>query len=406
MTLTFDYERLAERYKRSPAEIKSKVESYAADIKRELADFYKPDVIDGEVEKIVANNLSSLFQLKGIDYAKEQHEKGNIKKANVIVLGVSPSEDRNSYEKWLAREAYKSDPNGAIAAKKVRVQKRDDGSSYPVALDSKATITRKNSDGTVTEEPNPNYGKDIPNAYKVNVPMIVAAYVNVKDGKESSEPCEDFVMGSMNWDKELENQPYVGKKSTVYGRLNGQYFSISKDAYEGKDAYEKAYDVAARVLPNTEYWMDLAAIAEQPIVDVVNGKRKNIYTKFATKGTVQKVDVREMKSQWNNSKYYKGYVRIGDVDVVDGINLSTTYAPLVADLDDGNNNPNQVTENDEVIVFGCKKSFAKKDDNGNFIKDADGNNEMIPYYELWGVIKAYDDEKDKVLQRLREKGLL
>lgn len=406
--MTFDYEKLAERYKRSPAEIKVKVEHYASKIKEELKEFYKPDVIDAEVEKIVANNLSGLFQLKGLDYAKDQFERGNgVRKSNVIILGVSPAEDRNSYDKWLAREAYKMDPNGALAAKKVRLQKKDDGTSYPVALDSKATITRKNSDGSVIEEPNPNYGKDIPSNYKVSIPMIIAANVTMKDGKEVSDPCETFTMASMPYDrKEMENFPQVGKKSTVYGRVNGQYFSIGKDAYEGSDVYEKAYDVANRVLPSTEYWMDLAAIAEQPIVDVVDGKRKNIYTKFATKGTVQKVSVDE-KTAYDGSKYFKASVRIGDVDVVDGIRLSTSYQPVVNDIDDGHTNDStKITDNDEVIVFGCKKSYAKRNDDGSYVKDADGNTVMMPTYELWGIIKAFNAEHDAVLERLRAKGLL
>lgn len=398
--MAFDYEKLAERYKKSPAEVKGKVDAYAESVKNELKDFYSADKIDAEVEKIVVGNISNLFQLSGLEYAKDQYVNGNIKKANVIILGVSPADDRNSYEKWKAREAYKVDPNGALAAKKVRLQKREDGTSYAVALDSNPMITRKDKDGVVTEEPNPNYGKDIPDAMKVSIPMIIAGWVSVKDGKEVVESVEEFKMSSMGWDKDIVNKPDTGKKSTVYGRVNGQYFTVSKDAYEGSEVYEKAYDVAMRVLPTTDIWMDLSALNEQPVVEKVDGKNKTIYTKFATKATIQKCEIQDLKSQYNGRKYQKAKIRVGDVDVMNGINMGTSYEPVVAYVSE------HVCENDEVIVLGCKKSFAKKDDQGKYVKDENGDNVMLPFYELWGVIKSFDSEHDKVIARLKEKGLL
>lgn len=395
--MTFDYDKIAERYKKTPAEVKAKVEAYAAKVKAELADFYKPDVIDAEVEKIVVGNISNLFQLSGLEYAKDQYERGNIKKANVIVLGVSPSEDRNSYEKWLAREAYKADPNGALVAKKVRLQKTESGKEYPVPLDSRPTITRKDENGVAVEVENPDFGKDLPEILKVSVPTIVCGWI---PNKGDVEAVEDFYMGTMAWDNDLKNQPDIGKKSTIYGRINGKYLTIFKDAYEGSEVYEKAYDVAMRVLPSTDIWMDLSVLNDMPIQEVVDGKRKSLYTKFAVKGTVQKCDVKPMKSQYTGRSYHKAELRIGDSEVVSGIKLGSTYAPLTAYIDEN------VVENDEVIVLGVKKSFAKKDDQGNYVKDADGNSVMLPYYEMWGCIKAFSSDHDKVIARLKEKGLI
>jgi hypothetical protein len=59
-----------------------------------------------------------------------------------------------------------------------------------------------------------------------------------------------------------------------------------------------------------------------------------------------------------------------------------------------------------VIVFGCKKSFVKKNDKGEALKDESGNDVKIGYYELWGVVKQFDQEHDAVLAALRAKGLI
>ena len=144
--------------------------------------------------------------------------------------------------------------------------------------------------------------------------------------------------------------------------------------------------------------MDLIDVEAVPVVDVVDGNRKNIYTKFATKGTVQKVSVDE-KTGYDGSKYFKASVRIGDTDVINGINLGTTYENVVTYVSDN------IQSNDEVIVVGCKKSFAKKEGD-KFVLDPDGNRIMIPYYELWGIIKEFNGEQDAMLERLRAKGLI
>jgi 2-phospho-L-lactate transferase/gluconeogenesis factor (CofD/UPF0052 family) len=185
----------------------------------------------------------------------------------------------------------------------------------------------------------------------------------------------------------------------VYCKLNGQYLTINKDAYEGSEIYTKAYDVAARVLPTTEFWVDLAAINEQPIYEMVDGKQKAIYTKFATKGQVQRVEIQDLKSKSGNP-YQKAKLRIGDVDVMNGINLGTSYSPVVAYISE------HVTKDDEVIVFGCKKSFTPKDKDGKDEVDPDGNKVKRAYYELWGVLRSFDSAHDKMVQRLKDRGLI
>lgn len=386
--MTFDYSNIAKKLKKDDvADVQAKVDKYAANIKQELSDIVPADVLDATVEDVVLKNLFKVFKLSGLAYAKDQAEKGNISVANVIVLGVSPSEDRNSYKKWQAtQEEWKKDPKSAIKNGLVREAISKAGNTYAIALDNEPT--KKDRDGV--EVPNPNYQKDIPDSLKVNVPMIIASL----DGESK----EEFIMGSMSWDRDIVNKPDVGKKSTVYGRINNERFTIYKDAYEGNEIYQKAYDVAARVLPTSELWMDLIDVEAVPVVDVVDGKRKNIYTKFATKGTVQKVSVDE-KTGYDGSKYFKASVRIGDVDVINGINLGTTYENVVAYVSDN------IQSNDEVIVVGCKKSFAKKEGD-KFVLDPEDNRIMIPYYELWGIIKEFNGEQDAMLERLRAKGLI
>lgn len=389
--MTFDYANIAKKLKKDDvADVKAKVDKYAAEVKKELVDFYAPDKIDAEVEKVVLKNLNKVFKLSGLAYAKDQAEKGNLSVANVIVLGVSPAEDRNSYKKWLATEEWRRDPKGAVKAGKVREAISKAGNTYAIALDNEPTIETKDKDGNIIRKENPNYGKDIPDSLKVNIPMIIASL----DGQAK----EEFIMGSMSWDRDVVNKPDIGKKSTVYGRINNDRFAISKDAYEGDEIYQKAYDVAARVLPSTDLWMNLVDVEAVPVVEMVDGQRKNVYTKFATKGTVQKVSIDE-KAGYDGGKYLKASVRIGDTDVINGINMSTTYENTVAYITEN------IQSNDEVIVVGCKKSFAKKEGD-KFVLDPDGNRIMIPYYELWGIIKEFNNEQDAMLERLRAKGLI
>ena len=225
--------------------------------------------------------------------------------------------------------------------------------------------------------------------WKLNVPLIIAGL----DGQAK----EEFLMGSMTWDKDCKHDIDIGKKSTVYGRQNNGYFSISKDAYEGNELYQKAYDVAMRVLPSTDYWMSLVEVDGVPVVDPGTGK--NIYTKFATKGSVQKIEIQDLKDR-NNNPYHKVSIRLGDVDLSGGIKLSTTNECVVAYVSEN------IQSNDEVIVFGCKKSFVKKNDKGEALKDESGNDVKIGYYELWGVVKQFDQEHDAVLAALRAKGFI
>jgi len=401
--MTFDYQKLAEKYKRDPAEVQKKIEAYAANIKTELKELLPPDRIDTEVEKIVSNNLGSLFRLTGLEYAKEQNEKGVLSKANVIVLGVSPAEDRNSYAKYQAKQKYYELLNSkkdydieqveAIKAGKlvgpVRIERYPDGYEKLIPVYTDKTKKSKDANGNNIEVENPDYLKDIPTVWKLNVPLIIAGL----DGQAK----EEFLMGSMTWDKDCKHDIDIGKKSTVYGRQNNGYFSISKDAYEGNELYQKAYDVAMRVLPSTDYWMSLVEVDGAPVVDPGTGK--NIYTKFATKGSVQKIEIQDLKDR-NNNPYHKVSIRLGDVDLTSGIKLSTTNECVVAYVSEN------IQSNDEVIVFGCKKSFVKKNDKGEALKDESGKDVKIGYYELWGVVKQFDQEHDAVLAALRAKGLI
>jgi len=402
--MVFDYQKLADKYKKDPAEVRKKIETYAANIKSELKELLPPDRIDGEVEKIVSNNLGSLFKLAGLEYAKEQNEKGVLSKANVIVLGVSPTEDRNSYAKYQARtkyyELFKSTKDydveqvEAIKAGKlvgpVRIERQPDGYEKLIPVYTDKTKKSKDADGNNVEVENLDYLKDIPTVWKLNVPLIVAAL----DG-DRQDPY--FLMGSMTWDKDCKHDIDVGKQSTVYGRQNNEYFSISKDAYEGNDLYQKSYDVAMRVLPSTDYWMSLVEVDSAPVVDPDTGK--NIYTKFATKGSVQKIDIQDLKDR-NNNPYHKVALRLGDVDLTSGMKMSTTNECVVAYVSEN------IQSNDDVIVFGCKKSFVKKNDKGEALKDESGKDVKIGYYELWGVVKQFDQEHDAVLAALRAKGLI
>lgn len=395
--MTFDYAAISKRYNKPMDEVITKVDKYASEIKSELKDFYSGEELNTEVEKIVTSNLGRIFVLKGLEYAKDQYAKGNTRKANVIILGVSPSEDRNSYEKWKCTTEYWKDPKSAVEKGFVREAISKTGKTYSIPLVHDKT--RKNRDGV--EEPNPDFGKDIPEALKVNIPMIICGWTRILDGKEVVEPTEEFKMSSMPWDYELVNHPDVGKKSTVYGNINGQYFTVAKDAYEGHDVYNKAYDVAMRVLPTTEFWMDLPSVDSLPIQedkDDGSGDKKAVYSKFACKGNVQRVNIMDMKSKSGNT-YQKLYLRIGDVDLPNGINLSTTYTPVLSYVE------SNVTKDDDVIVFGCKKSYAKRDDKGE-IELIDGKRVMLPKYELWGVVRSFDSAHDQMIQRLKEKGLV
>ena len=402
--MVFDYQKLADKYKKDPAEVRKKIETYAANIKSELKELLPPDRIDAEVEKIVSNNLGSLFKLAGLEYAKEQNEKGVLSKANVIVLGVSPTEDRNSYAKYQARTKYyellKSTKDydveqvEAIKAGKlvgpVRIERQPDGYEKLIPVYTDKMKKSKDADGNNVEVENQDYLKDIPTVWKLNVPLVVAAL----DG-DRQDPY--FLMGSMTWDKDCKHDIDVGKQSTVYGRQNNEYFSISKDAYEGNDLYQKSYDVAMRVLPSTDYWMSLVEVDSAPVVDPDTGK--NIYTKFATKGSVQKIDIQDLKDR-NNNPYHKVALRLGDVDLTSGMKMSTTNECVVAYVSEN------IQSNDDVIVFGCKKSFVKKNDKGEALKDESGKDVKIGYYELWGVVKQFDQEHDAVLAALRAKGLI
>jgi len=402
--MVFDYQKLADKYKKDPAEVRKKIETYAANIKSELKELLPPDRIDAEVEKIVSNNLGSLFKLAGLEYAKEQNKKGVLSKANVIVLGVSPTEDRNSYAKYQARTKYyellKSTKDydveqvEAIKAGKlvgpVRIERQPDGYEKLIPVYTDKMKKSKDADGNNVEVENQDYLKDIPTVWKLNVPLVVAAL----DG-DRQDPY--FLMGSMTWDKDCKHDIDVGKQSTVYGRQNNEYFSISKDAYEGNDLYQKSYDVAMRVLPSTDYWMSLVEVDSAPVVDPDTGK--NIYTKFATKGSVQKIDIQDLKDR-NNNPYHKVALRLGDVDLTSGMKMSTTNECVVAYVSEN------IQSNDDVIVFGCKKSFVKKNDKGEALKDESGKDVKIGYYELWGVVKQFDQEHDAVLAALRAKGLI
>jgi hypothetical protein len=96
---------------------------------------------------------------------------------------------------------------------------------------------------------------------------------------------------------------------------------------------------------------------------------------------VQKIEIKDLKDR-NNNPYHKVSIRLGYVDLSGGIKLSTTNECVVAYVSEN------IQSNDEVIVFGCKKSFVKKNDKGEALKDESGNDVKIGYYELWGLLSS------------------
>jgi hypothetical protein len=404
-TTEVDYEKIAERYGISVEEVKDKLDKNYRSILKELEGVYSSPQLEAEASKYNVAAIPTIFQLEGLRLAKDKAAKGLLDTAGVIILGVSPPEDGNSYKMWKQKEEYKKLLNKKEKTEDDIVKMNSlvklgisetNGKEYPIALDSEAMIERKDKDGNKTIETNPNFGQPIPKALKISVPFILCAL------NDSAK--EEFLMGSMRWDKTIKNLPDVGKMSTVYGKQhdpNKPYFTINKDAYEGEELYKKAFDVAMRVLPSTEFWMDLPAIDDAPI-SVFNedkGKNTTVYTKFAATGMVQKVQIQEFVNK-DNKKEHKVSVTVGDIDMPTGLKLSTRYEPVVAYVHEN------IAKGDDVIVMGCKKSFMSKDKTTQkVILDDKGNPVMIPYYELWGIIKSFSGN-DEIAEMLRSKGLV
>lgn len=361
------YEDIAERYDVPVEKVKKTCNEYIEKVKSEIGEFFSDeDALAKKAEELLASNISSLFRLSGLAYAKAEStkDKARIKKIDCIVLGVSPVEDRNDFARRTARNMYYDDlKKGTDASIKngyVRIAKREDGSKFPVPLFHERTI--KDREGNEIE--NPRYGQDIPYEGKRNLIVVVTEM-----GGKEQETLENATMG---WDKETaSNYPAIGQKSVVYGYKAGKTLSISKDAYEDFGPYEKTWNVATRVLQNSDLWKDLSEVVTM-----------DPYKNFVTRGSVMRFDP--------SDDGLKIKLRINGDDVTDGIGLSTKYAPVMNDV-------KALHQGDEVIVIGRKMQFNA----GN--KDAP---EIIPYYQLWGVIVNNSSEQDAMREKLVAAGLI
>jgi hypothetical protein len=399
-----DYKAIAERYTVDEAVVKKKIEEYSAKIKVELATFYDAEHIDAEVEKIVTANVSSLFRPSGFEYAKSEFEKGKNKGLYAIVLGVSKYEDKNDYKKNDIRKWYYRYLNGGtwkekdvetgeyveknhapnleminqwITSGKIKIGKSKDGKDYPIPLESERETTYKDESGATVTKENKKFGEEIETVLRVKVPMIITAVEQCAVGKDGKivktvdENKEDFVIANLPWDrdnKDFRHVPKVGRKSILYANKYGTTWSIFDLGHEDKGVYDKAYETAMRVLQTTEHWMDLNALMDA-----------DPRTVFATSGSIQQKKI--------EGDGLSARIRINSDDLIGGIGMKSNYLPVVEDVE-------ELNIGDEVVVVGRKMQFKNDKD------------EMIQYYELWGVIRNRDAGKDAVLQRLRDKGLL
>ncbi len=363
-----DYKALSEQFDVPVDKVKAKCEKYIKDIKVEISEFFTDDkLLNAKAEELLASNLYSLFSLSGLAYAKKEaaKEKATIKEINCLIFGVSPVEDRNDYARRQARNLYYKDLDDGTEVSTdegwVRIAKREDGSKYPIPIFHDKTI--KDREGN--EIPNPRYGQDIPYDGKRNIMMVVNSM--------GATEMEKLEIASLRWDsKEATAFPAIGKKSIVYGRQAGKTLSLNKDAYEDFGDYLKTWDVAERILQASDYWKDLC--------DVVT---MDPYTVFVTKASV----MRHKPDENDNTKIK---LRINDSDVAEGINLSTRYPPVVADVEN-------LHQGDEVIVVGKKMQFNAG------TKDA---RNVLPYYQLWGVIVNNSTENEAMRDKLLKAGLI
>jgi len=348
-------------YSLSENEVKTKVEEYQAKLKSEIKEFFSDaESLQKKIDELTVSNISKIFVLSPLLYAKKEAEKGNLKEISCIVFGVSPTEDRNDYEKRQARNMYYEDlKNGtdqSIKSGLVRIGVTEDGKKYPIPLYSKKFV--KDKDGN--EIPNPKYGQDIPYDGQKRLVMYVSSI--------GDSEVESLEFGTIRWDKDCKNHPKIGCKSVVYGNKYGKTISVYKDAYEDYGPYDMAWSVAERVLPKSECWKELGEVASPKVAP---------YTLFFTRGNVSRV-------QENEGKYV---LRITSIDVPDGIKLSTRSSVIgkqILDFQSG----------DEVIVVGKKMNF--KGDDGN----------MIDYYQLWGAVRDTGGAEDEMRKKLAAAGLI
>jgi len=418
--MTIDVKALAEKYKLTEAEVSKKINDKTNAIKLKIGDLYSADKIDAEVEKLVVGSLGDMFSLSGLEYAKDQAAKGGLKTFDVIILGAGKPEDGNDYKKRQITMKYYRALNGGKWAEKnedgtwgepvdhapdlevanamltnkiVRLAKSKEGKDYAIALDSERTIKIKGDDGQVVEEKeNPNFGKDIPEAWSFKVPMIVSKVYDKFDQTPGAEnvgkAVNEFKMGTMRCEDRhgngVKNLPAIGRKSRVYGRLAGKGLSISKDAYEDFGVFDQSYDVALTIMSKQGsgekdldmIWRDLCEFEDL-----------DAYKTFSAKGTLQYKKLTGSEKERNQVIQ----IKVGDADVTTGISMKSRYAPVIADVAD------EMGVHDEVIVFGRKMSFAP---------DKEKPTIKMPYYELWGVIASKDVTGAEAKKRLKEAGLI
>lgn len=405
--MTIDIKALADRYKISEAKVQETINGYKAKVKKELGSVYSGEKLDTEVDKIVTSNVNNLFKLEGLELAKAEAEAGRAHVIDCVIIGVSPAEDKNDFKKKDIRKWYYRYLNGGkwkeqdketgewiekdhapdlekinswIVNKKIKLAKSDKGADYPIALEDERVIKFKDENGQAVERENPKYGQEIDTVFRVKVQMIVTAV-----DKKDVDP--EIVIANMPWPKyidqygkpkpvsklnDVNRMPKIGYKSRVYAKKFGTAWSIMTDGYEDFGPYDGAYSSAMSLIVNDETYMDLPSLDDA-----------SPYTSFITKGSVQQIKFDETNT--------KVSIRVNDIDLPTGINMSSRYVPII---DAGEN----LNVSDDVIAIGRKLSFSKE--------NADGVKETLPFYQLWGIIRNKEEEHDKALEILRNAGLI
>lgn len=334
----YDYEKLAEKFRSDPDSMKTTIDNLEAEFKADL-----PDEPDKTIRALVMRELVNLNAM----VSPEEYLKKNADQFDGVILGVSNKKDLNYPEKKMAWNAYKKDPEKAIADGKVRIEIGEDGKEKQIALISK----KKFQSG----KDNPDFGEPIPYAPGREMFMVLMESTiggMVTDGNEQiclvRADYDDVNVGQISTIR--------GKSTQVANKLHTAVIRGWENGYSEAGSYKKAWDLANRFYE--KFYVDVRSGTDgdwktdrvtKMTLDQVRAMPG--FGFFCTKANVQKV---ELTSDKEIQKLYLNLESDGTT-----VTLSTKYSPLFTLADD-------LSSGDEVIVTG--ERFSYKKDDGTWVK--------------------------------------
>lgn len=196
-------------------------------------------IYDKATELMAGQDESAIMAVVTVKVNEVARVAKDIDKYPAIIIGTSDRRDSNDYNKRLALEAYKDNPQEAIQSGKVAIIEGE-----PVPLDDREYLDRAG------KMKNNNYGKPLP----VRMQREIIAILKDDEGKDHVTRC----FGDYNVD--------IGQVGTMFGTLKNGNFSMKGPGFMATETMDlgELYGILDEAAPEDPKGVSILDVEDTP----------------------------------------------------------------------------------------------------------------------------------------------